>query len=142
MNEIDVQNRIGDVVETMKLLDSWDEKYSYLIELGELLEPMSENDKNDKNLVPGCVSQVWMTSKKDKNVMCFSVDSDALIVRGLLSIIMMMFNRKSPKDILSFDADRIFDELGLLSRLSPNRRNGLVSVIGRVKDEARLVGEL
>lgn len=130
--------QIDDVIETMKLLDSWDERYSYLIELGEKLEPMSEHDKNDKNLVPGCVSQVWMTSKREKNIMSFAVDSDALIVRGLLSILMMMFNGKSIDYIMSFDANETFDELGFLSKLSPNRRNGLVSVIGRVKEEARL----
>ena len=129
---------IDDVVATMDVLDSWDDRYAYLMELGDELRLMEDSYKSEIHIVSGCVSQVWicMTESSTPENMSFLVDSDALIVKGLLSILMKAVDGKSAHEILQTDLQAIFDSIGLSSKLSPNRRNGLASVIARIREMA------
>jgi cysteine desulfuration protein SufE len=133
---------IDDIIDNFSLLDEWDDRYRYVIELGRELAPLPETDRTDRNKVQGCASQVWLatTVKPDGAggpVLDFVGDSDAHIVRGLIAILFAYYSGKSARDILSGDAVALFERLGLREHLTPQRSNGFRSMVERIKADAR-----
>jgi cysteine desulfuration protein SufE len=132
---------IDEITENFSLLDDWDDRYRYVIELGRNLPPFPEEARTETNKVQGCASQVWLTTTTQPNgahgpVMTFLADSDAHIVRGLISILFSLYSGKPARDILSIDALALFDRLGLRENLTPQRSNGLRSMVERIRAEA------
>ena len=130
-------NTIESLQADFELLDDWEERYRYVIELGRLLPDLDEKWRTPKYKVSGCASQVWIHAEHDGKVLKFSGDSDALIVKGLVAIAFMIFSGKTPQQILAQDADAVFTKLGLKEHLTPQRSNGLVSMVARIKSDAR-----
>jgi cysteine desulfuration protein SufE len=133
---------IDDILENFALLDQWDDRYRYVIELGRTLSPLPEADHVEANKVQGCASQVWLVTHRKPNgaggpVMSFEGDSDAHIVRGLIAILFALYSGKPAKAILDTDAPAVFDRIGLRENLTPQRSNGLRSMIERIRAEAR-----
>ena len=132
---------IDEITENFSLLDDWDDRYRYVIELGRNLPSFPEEARTETNKVQGCASQVWLTTRAQPDaargpVMTFLADSDAHIVRGLIAILLALYSGKPARDILSTDALAVFDRLGLRENLTPQRSNGLRSMIERVRTEA------
>jgi cysteine desulfuration protein SufE len=124
------------------LLDDWEDRYRYVIELGRALPPLPDALRTDANKVRGCASQVWLASAvrespNGKAVLEFQGDSDAHIVRGLIAILFAMFQGRTPEAILSADAQATFAELGLKEHLTPQRSNGFFSMVERIRNDAR-----
>jgi cysteine desulfuration protein SufE len=131
---------IDDLVDDFELFEDWEERYRYIVDLGKNLVPMDEADKTEANKVRGCMSQVWMTCRNDNGsppVLTFTADSDAFIVKGLIAILMELYSGRTPPEILELDATEALSKLGLASHLSPNRRNGFVAMVDRIKAEAQ-----
>jgi cysteine desulfuration protein SufE len=131
---------IDDLVDDFELFEDWEERYRYIVDLGKNLAPMDEADKTEANKVRGCMSQVWMTCRNDNGsppVLTFTADSDAFIVKGLIAILMELYSGRTPPEILELDAAEALSKLGLASHLSPNRRNGFVAMVDRIKAEAQ-----
>ena len=132
---------IDTIVADFELLDDWEDRYRYIIELGRSLSPFPEADRTDINKVQGCASQVWLitgTVSTDRGpALHFLADSDAHIVRGLLTVILTLYDGKSPGDILKVDAASIFKTLGLSEHLTPQRSNGVKAIVERIRAEAR-----
>ena len=133
---------IDEIRDNFALLDEWDDRYRYVIELGRTLEPMPEHEHSAENKVQGCASQVWLatTVRADGQggpVLTFCGDSDAHIVRGLIAILFAMFSGKHAGEILSSDAIALFERLGLREHLTPQRSNGFRSMVERIRADAR-----
>jgi cysteine desulfuration protein SufE len=133
---------IDEILENFVLLEEWDDRYRYVIELGRTLSPLAEAAHIDANKVQGCASQVWLVTHKKPNgaagpVLTFEGDSDAHIVRGLIAILFALYSGKTAKEIVDTDALAVFDRMGLRENLTPQRSNGLRSVIQRIQAEAR-----
>jgi len=134
--------KIDEITANFALLDDWDDRYRYVIELGRTLEPLPEASRTEANKVSGCASQVWLVTDikrdgPDEPVLRFTGDSDAHIVRGLIAILFAMYSGKPARQILDVDALTLFDRLGLREHLTPQRSNGFKSMVGRIRDEAR-----
>lgn len=132
---------IDEITENFSVLDEWDDRYRYVIELGRSLPPFPEEARDEAHKVQGCASQVWLTTTSKPNgaggpVMTFLADSDAHIVRGLIAILLALYSGKPARDILAIDALALFDQLGLRENLTPQRSNGLRSMVERVRREA------
>jgi cysteine desulfuration protein SufE len=122
-------------------LEDWEDRYRYVIELGQGLEPLEPEAHNDVNKVRGCVSQVWLerenrTNDSGETVLHFRGDSDSHLVRGLIAIAIALFSDRTPRDILATDAERIFKDLGLAEHLTPQRSNGVRAMMNRIRDDA------
>ena len=135
---------IDEIRENFALLDDWDDRYRYVIELGRTLEPMSEVEHSAANKVQGCASQVWLSKRIDRNngnepVLNYLGDSDAHIVRGLIAILLTLYSGHTPQQILSTDAIALLDEFGFREHLTPQRSNGLRSMVERIRSDARQV---
>jgi cysteine desulfuration protein SufE len=133
---------IDEIIDNFSLLDEWDDRYRYLIELGRELPPLAAEAHNDANKVRGCASQVWLDTRVRPNgaggpVLSFVGDSDAHIVRGLIAILFAMYSGRSAKDILSTDAVALFEKMGLREHLTPQRSNGFRSMVERIHSDAR-----
>lgn len=126
----------AELIENFSFLDNWEDRYAYLIELGKELPPMQEADKNEKTKVDGCMSQVWLKTETDGNILTFTADSDAFIVRGLMAVLRIILSGKTKEEILKTDVNDVFHELGLDAHLSPTRRNGFFAMVERVKADA------
>ncbi|KGO89115.1 SufE family protein [Flavobacterium suncheonense] len=121
-----------EIVDEFSMFDDWMQRYEYIIELGKLLPLIDEQYKTEDNLIKGCQSKVWVhAEEKDGNVV-FTADSDAILTKGIIAILVRAFSNQSPKAILDADTDFI-DEIGLKEHLSPTRANGLVSMIKQIK---------
>lgn len=127
---------LDDVRDTFELLDEWGDRYAYLIELGGELSPYPEAFRDSDHKVKGCLSQVWLHSEYEDGVMHLFADSDAHIVRGLVALVLLVFDGKSPAEVEATDEKPILAELGLDKHLSPGRSNGLHSMIKRIKRDA------
>jgi cysteine desulfuration protein SufE len=131
---------IEDLIADFSFLDDWEERYRYVIELGKELEPLSAEEHAPAYKVQGCVSQVWLVTEVrpsgDGPRLFFRGDSDAFIVRGLIAILLRIYSGLTPAEIISIDARPIFEKLGLNEHLSPQRSNGLYSMVARVKADA------
>jgi cysteine desulfuration protein SufE len=133
---------LDEIVDNFSLLEEWDDRYRYVIELGRGLAPLSERDRSEANKVQGCASQVWLaTTVRPEGsagpVLTFSGDSDAHIVRGLIAILFAMYSNKPAREILSADAIALFERLGLREHLTPQRSNGFRSMVERIRADAR-----
>lgn len=125
--------RIEEIIESFELLDDWEDRYSILIGLGKKLPDFPEHLRKEENLVKGCVSKVWMVPKIENGIFTFEGDSDAHIVRGLVGLMHIIYSGQPVANLGTIDIDGIFDKLGLTQNLSPNRRNGVFSMIGKIK---------
>lgn len=135
---------IDDIIDDFELLDDWEDRYRYVIELGRELPPLPPADMNDRTKVPGCVSQVWLTSEADDASpphLRFAGESDAHIVKGLVAIALSLYSGRTAPEILSLDAEAVFNRLGLREHLTPQRSNGLRSMVGRIQSDARAAME-
>jgi cysteine desulfuration protein SufE len=132
---------IDEIRENFELLEEWDDRYRYVIELGRTLEPMPEAEHSSENKVQGCVSQVWLSRKMDRGsagpVLKYLGDSDAHIVRGLIAILLTLYSGRTPQEILATDATGVFDEFGFRDHLTPQRSNGLRAMVERIRTDAR-----
>jgi cysteine desulfuration protein SufE len=132
---------IDEIIDNFALLDEWDDRYRYVIELGRELPPLPEAEHTEANKVRGCTSQVWLVTHVKPNgaggpVLSFDGDSDAHIVRGLVAILFALYSGKPAKAILDTDAIAVFDRLGLRENLTPQRSNGLRSMVERIRADA------
>jgi cysteine desulfuration protein SufE len=131
---------LSEIQSDFAVLDEWEDRYRYLIELGRTLQPMPEAEKTDASKVRGCASQVWLTSRVEPNGkdarFTFRADSDAHIVRGLIAILVAIYDRHPVGEILAIEPDPIFNGLGLKEHLTPQRSNGLASMVARIRSEA------
>ncbi len=126
----------ANIIEEFSMFDEWLDKYEYLIELGKNLEPFSEELKTDDRLIKGCQSRVWLDARKEDGKIIFSADSDAIITKGIISLLISVYSGRSAEEINSDDFSFI-DALGLKENLSPTRANGLVSMIETIKKIAQ-----
>ena len=124
---------LEELIENLSYLDNWEDRYSYLIDLGNELENLPTEYKTPEWKVQGCQSQVWLVPQFQNGKLHFLGDSDAILVRGLISIVLMIYNDKSPSEIKSIAIEDIFAKLGLEENLSPSRRNGLMSMVSKIK---------
>ena len=137
-----VEASIDEIVENLSLLDDWDDRYRYIIELGRTLAPLPAADYSDANKVRGCASQVWLDTQVRPNgrsnpVLSFRGDSDAHIVRGLIAILFAIYSGKPARSILTTDAVALFEQMGLREHLTPQRSNGFRSMVERMRSDAR-----
>lgn len=137
---------LATILDNFSLLDEWEDRYRYLIELGRTLEPLEDAAHNDANKVRGCASQVWLAttvdhSKSGDPVLTFKGDSDAHIVRGLIALLFAIYSGKTASEILSTDAQELFNELGLSAHLTAQRSNGVRAMVERMKSDARRAEE-
>lgn len=121
-----------DLAESFSFMEDWTEKYQYMIDLSKSLDEMNLNYKTDENLIKGCQSKVWLHSSYEKGIIHFQADSDAIISKGIVAILLSVLNNRSPHEILSADLS-FLDEIGLKEHLSPNRANGLSSMLKQIK---------
>ena len=131
---------IDEIRENFELLEDWDDRYRYVIELGRMLDPMPEAEHSAANKVQGCASQVWLSRDVDRRngepVLNFKGDSDAHIVRGLIAILLRLYSGRTGAEILAFDPKAAFARLGLAGALSQQRSNGLFSMVERIRRDA------
>lgn len=132
---------IAEIIENFSLLEEWDERYRYVIELGRTLGTFPDSARNDANKVPGCVSQVWLATSVQRHggepVLTFIGDSDAHIVRGLVAILIAMLSDRPAGEIVAADPIAVFEQLGLREHLTPQRSNGFRSMVTRMRADAR-----
>ena len=125
----------SDVVDEFSMFDEWLDKYEYLIELGKSLKSYPETDKTDDRLIKGCQSRVWLDYKIKDGRILFNADSDAIITKGIISLLIRIYSGRTPEEIMSSDFS-VVDKIGLKENLSPTRANGLVSMIARIREIA------
>lgn len=128
---------LDEIVDIFELLGDWDQRYSYLTEIGETLPTMCEEDKTETNKVKGCMSQVWVVAEKNVNQIIFSGDSDTSIIKGVLALLIQMTNNRRLEDIERLDVDEFFERLQLDEHLSPNRHVGVYAIVELMKQQAR-----
>jgi cysteine desulfuration protein SufE len=121
-----------EIVDEFSMFDDWMERYEYIIELGKNLPLIKEEFKTENNLIKGCQSKVWLQGEKNDDKIVFTADSDAILTKGIIAILIRTFSNQKASDILEADIDFI-DEIGLKEHLSPTRANGLVSMIKNIK---------
>jgi cysteine desulfuration protein SufE len=136
--------KLDEIVESFDYLEEWEDRYRYVIELGRGLEPLDAAAYCDKNKVRGCVSQVWLVTRVARAsdgsaVLYFNGDSDAHIVRGLVAILLALYSGQTAAEIRAIDAHGLFEKLGLLAHLTPQRANGVRAMIERIRKEAQAV---
>jgi len=134
---------LKEIIENFEFLEDWDDKYIYIIDLGNSVPQIKDTEKTPERLVPGCQSRVWLVcdSKADDSSamkLSFRADSDSQIVKGLVAIVLAIFNDKTPAEIMKTDPKEIFEKLQLESHLSGNRANGLNSMVDKIKEKAQI----
>lgn len=131
----------SEIRDNFEFMSDWEDRYRYVIELGRTLEPLKSAERNDVSKVLGCASQVWLVhDQQEDKLLHFRGDSDAHIVRGLVAIVLALFNGRTPQDALNVDAAAKLADLGLNEHLSPQRSNGLNAMIERIRREASAAG--
>ena len=121
-----------EIIDEFSMFDDWMERYEYIIELGKSLPIIEDKNKLDENLIKGCQSKVWLFSELENDTVKFSADSDAILTKGIVALLLRVYSNQKPGDILNANTDFI-DEIGLKEHLSPTRANGLVSMIKYIK---------
>jgi cysteine desulfuration protein SufE len=129
---VDVENEI---IEEFSVFEDWMDKYEYIIELGKGIPMIQEAQKTEANLIKGCQSRVWLSSEYRDGRIFFAADSDAIITKGIISLLIRVFNGRTPQEILSSDFSFV-EKIGLKDNLSPTRANGLVSMIKQIQNYA------
>ena len=127
-----ITNIQNEIVEEFDIFDSWMDKYEYLIELGKSVPVINPDNKTESNIIKGCQSKVWLHAEIDNGFVKFYADSDAIITKGIISLLIRTFSDQKPKDIIDANLDFI-DKIGLRQHLSPNRANGLNNMIKKIK---------
>lgn len=131
---------IEELIEEFEFLNDWEERCDFLIDLGFELPPMADSDKTEANRVHGCQSMVWLTTalkqSEDREVLQINADSDALIVKGLIAVLLAIYNNKTPEEVLKINVQQYFSQLQLDKYLSSQRKNGLFGMVERVQLEA------
>ena len=136
-----LSDRQREIIDEFQFFDSWMDKYQYLIDLGHELEPLTEEEKNENNLVRGCQSQVWMVVDGDAANVTIRANSDAAIVSGLIALVVRLYSKASAEEIIKTEPEFV-EALGLSQHLSPTRANGLASMLQRLKAEtAQLIAK-
>ncbi len=130
-----------EIAENLSFLDDWEDRYRYLIELGQGLPKLAEAERTAENKVNGCISQVWLVAEQHAADgapgLRFRGESDAMIVQGLVAVLLALYSDRPARDIAETDAIALFDELGLREHLTTQRSNGLVAMVNRIRNEAR-----
>jgi cysteine desulfuration protein SufE len=121
-----------DIIDEFSMFDDWMQRYEYIIELGKNLPLIQEEFKTEENIIKGCQSKVWLQGEQKDDTVVFTADSDAILTKGIIAILIRVFSNQKPADILEADMDFI-DQIGLKEHLSPTRANGLVSMIKNIK---------
>ncbi|ETN94168.1 cysteine desulfuration protein SufE [Zhouia amylolytica] len=127
-----IQEIQDNIVDEFSMFDDWMQRYEYMIELGKSLPIIDDQYKIDENLIKGCQSKVWVHAELEDDKLVFTADSDAIITKGIIAILVRAFSNQKPQDIINAETDFI-DEIGLKEHLSPTRANGLVSMIKQLK---------
>jgi len=132
---------IAEILEGFEFLEDWEDRYRYVIELGRELEPLSDDERSEENRVHSCVYQVWLSKRIQEDgdngpILFYKGDSDAHIVRGLVAIVLAQYSGVPAKEILETDIENVFSKIGLKEHLTPQRSNGLSSMVQRIKDDA------
>ena len=127
-----IENLQQNLIQDFSFFEDWTQRYEYMIELSKGLEKMDEQMKNDKNIIKGCQSKVWLHAELNEGKIKFLADSEAIITRGIIAILLTIFNNRTPKEIIRSDTNFI-EKIGLKEHLSPNRANGLYSMIKQIK---------
>lgn len=130
---------LEELFENFEFFDSWEEKYQYVIDLGKNIEVLPEQYKTDEWKVQGCQSQVWLVPEIKNGIFHFKGDSDAILVKGIIAIILLIYNNKSAEEIKNIDVAKIFAKLGLEENLTPSRRNGMISMVNKIRQYAENV---
>ena len=130
-----------DIADNLGFLDDWEDRYRYLIELGQTLAPLTDAERNPQNKVSGCASQVWLVAEAEEGghdpILTYRGDSDAMIVKGLIAVVIALYSGRRASDIAATDALKIFDAIGLREHLSTQRANGLAAMVARIRSDAR-----
>jgi cysteine desulfuration protein SufE len=129
MTITDIKN---DIIEEFAMFEDWEERYQYMIDLGKTLPLIDAQYKTETNIIKGCQSKVWVHADMKDGKVIFTADSDAIITKGIIAVLIRVFSNQHPKDIIEADTDFI-DQIGLKEHLSPTRANGLVSMIKQIK---------
>ena len=127
---------INELIDNFSFFESWEEKYQYVIDLGRSLETLDDCFKTETWKVQGCQSQVWLVPEFKDGKIHFKGDSDAILVKGIIAIVLLIYNDKSPQEIKSVDVKEIFVKLGLEENLTPSRRNGMMSMVAKIREYA------
>ena len=127
-----ISNIQNEIVEEFDIFDTWMDKYEYLIELGKSVPKISEENKKEENIIKGCQSKVWLHAEKQDGLVRFYADSDEIITKAIISLLIRIFSNQKPEDIINASLDFI-DDIGLRQHLSPNRANGLNNMIKKIK---------
>ncbi|MCR5827844.1 MAG: SufE family protein [Bacteroidales bacterium] len=127
-----IQEISEQIVEEFSMFDEWLDKYEYLIETGKQMPAIAEEDKTPDNLIEGCQSRVWLDCRQEDGLLHFTADSDAVITKGIISLLIRVFDGQKPADIVAADLS-FLDRIGLKDNLSPTRANGLVAMITKIK---------
>ena len=134
---------LDQIISDFEFLDDWEDRYRYIIELGRTLQPLPDSDRTAENKVRGCASQVWLSTRIDEENgqtrFHFVGDSDALIVRGLVAIVIALFDGKTADEILATDAEALFGKLDLRAHLTAQRSNGLRALVDRIRSDAAAI---
>lgn len=125
----------NEIIEEFSVFEEWLDKYEYIIDLGKSLPVIDEKEKSDSNLIKGCQSRVWLSSSFNEGKIFFTADSDAIITKGIISLLIRVYNGRTPLEILSSDFSFV-EKIGLKENLSPTRANGLVAMIKQIKSYA------
>lgn len=134
-----IEDRIDEIVDDLSLFEDDLDKYEYIIDVGKHLTPLDESLKSDGLLVQGCTSKVWLFAEREKDVLHFRADSNSVIVKGLVSILIKIFDTSSPEEIMDFPKESL-NRLHLTEIISPTRQNGVYHMINRIKEYAKLYG--
>ena len=129
---MNIEDKKEEIIEEFSFFEDWDERFQYVIDLGKELPIIKEQYKTDDNIISGCQSKVWLHAELDNEKIVFTADSDAIITKGIIAILIRVFSNQAPSEILKANLDFI-DQIGLKSHLSPTRANGLVSMIKQIK---------
>lgn len=126
-----------EIVDDLAFFDDWEQRYQYIIDLGKHLPGLPEQERTPDRLVKGCQSNVWLVARKQGGHYKFDVDSDAVIVQGLLALVLAAYDDKTPEAILAFDIDGYFTQLDLENHITPTRGNGLRAIVGKIRELAK-----
>ncbi|CAN5317467.1 SufE family protein [soil metagenome] len=135
-----IDETLAEMIENFDLLEDWEQRIEYVIDLGKDLAALPDADRIEANKVPGCAAQVWLASGHDGDRLVFRADSDSAISKGNVALLLALYSGRTPADILAFDARAALDRLGLPQALTRQRANGLNAMVGRIRQEAMGAG--
>lgn len=135
-----IEDTLADLIEDFEVLEDWEQRIAYVIDLGKGLSPLPDADRIEANKVPGCAAQVWLATERDGALLRFRADSDSAISKGNVALLLKLYSGRAPADILAFDAKAALDRLGLPQALTRQRANGLNAMVGRIRAEAIAAG--